>query len=347
MDWLKARTARRLTRRGLLRSGAVLAASGTFAGSLVAVPRPDRASAAGLTKATLRLNWSPNAEHAPYYLGKKKGFYADQGVDLSILPGSGSAVAVKLVGTGDSMFGVAVADSVTVGRAQKIPVVSLGVLLQRSPTVLGSLKSRNITKPADLYGKKVGDDPASTVFAFWKAFEKVNHLDPNRINEVTLHGSIIAPLIAGTVDAGGVLLTNEVVVIEHNGYPLNIINYYDYGVRSYGQTLFTSDAILQSNRDLAKRMALATFKSWTYTLAHVDEAIDALAEAIPETKKDLETAKWINIRRLTGSPDARASGFGHQTAAGWTETYETFRIGGLIPNDFDPKTLFTDLAFEK
>jgi NitT/TauT family transport system substrate-binding protein len=331
------RCPRGVTRRGLLQLGAAAAASAAFGRY---VP-----PAAAADKATLRLNWNPNAEHAPYFLGKKKGYYAEQGIDLTILPGTGSAVAVKLVGGGDSMFGVAVADSVTVGRAQQIPVVSLGVLLQQSPTVLASLRKKNITKPQDLYGKKVGNDPASTVFAFWKAFEQVNHLDAGRIDDVTLHGSIIAPLIAGAVDAGGVLLTNEAVVIESKGYPLNIINYYDYGVRSYGQTLFTSERVLSDRRDLARRMARATFKSWSYTLGHVGEAIDALAEAVPETDKNLEAAKWPRITSLVWSPDAKAHGFGHQTLAGWKQTYDTFRAGGLIPAPFDPKVLFTDVAF--
>ena len=334
-----------VTRRGFLRAGALAAASGTLAAGMLGDRREARA--AGLARATLRLNFNPNAEHAPYYLGKKKGFYSEQGIDINILPGTGSAVAVRLVGAGDSMFGVAVADAVTVGRAQRIPVVSLGVLLQNSPTVLASLKSKNITKPTDLYGKKVGDDPASTIHAFWRAFLKINNLDVSKINEITVSGSNVGPLIAGSIDAAGLLLTNEIVVIESRGYSLNVINYADYHVKSYGQTLFTSEGVLNSNRDLVKRMALATFKSWTYTLDHVDEAIDALAEAVPETAKKLETSKWPAIKRLVWSPDARAHGFGYQTLAGWTQTYNTFRAGGLIQNDFDPKAIFTDIAFQK
>jgi NitT/TauT family transport system substrate-binding protein len=335
---------RRLTRRTLIRAGAFAAASGALGGGVLIDRREARA--AGLTKATLRLNFNPNAEHAPYYLGKKKGFYSQQGIDLTILPGTGSAAAVQLVGAGDSMFGVAVADAVTVGRAQKIPVVSLGVLLQNSPTVLASLKSRNITKPTDLYGKKVGDNPASTVHAFWNAFLKINNLDAGRITVVNVTASV-GPLVAGSIDAAGLLLTNEVVVIESRGLPMNIINYADYHVKSYGQTIFTSEGLLNRDRDLAKRMALATFKSWTYTLDHVDEAVAALAEAIPETDKKLETAKWPAIKRLVWSADARAHGFGYQSLEGWAQTYNTFRAGGMIQNDFDPKALFTDVAFQK
>ena len=347
MHTVKPRSAHTVTRRGFLRAGAFMAASSALAADFLAARLDVGTAATTLDKTTLRLNFNPNAEHAPYYLGKKKGFYAAQGIDLTILPGTGSAVAVKLVGGGDSMFGVAVADAVTVGRSQNIPVVSLGVLLQNSPTVLVSLKSKNITKPADLYGKKVGNDPASTIFAFWKAFVTINKLDASKITEVTIAGSLVGPLVAGAIDAGGALYTNEVVVIENRGQPLNIINYHDYGVKSYGQTLFTSERVLNANKDLAKRMALATFKSWTYTLDHVDEAVNALAEAIPETNKTLETAKWPNIKQLVWSPDARAHGFGYQTLEGWTQTYDTFQSGGLIQNPMDPKTLFTNIAFEK
>lgn len=347
MDTVKSRVARTVTRRGLLRAGAVVAASSTLAARVLDVGRAAGTAAPRLAKATLRLNWNPNAEHAPYYLGKKKGFYAEHGIDLDILPGTGSAVAVRLVGAGDSMFGVAVADTVTVGRSQRIPVVSLGALLQKSPTILASLKSKNITKPTDLYGKKVGDNPASTVYAFWKAFLRVNGLDTSKITEVAITGSSIGPLVAGTIDAAGLLLTNEVVVVESRGHPLNIIDYYDYRVRSYGQTLFTSDSVLNANKDLAKRMALATFKAWTYTLDHVDEAINALADAVPETDKKLEASKWPPIKRLVWNADAKAHGFGYQTLEGWTQTYDTFRAGGLIQNDFDPRTIFTNIAFEK
>jgi NitT/TauT family transport system substrate-binding protein len=341
---------RALSRRGFLRTGLLAAGSGAVvATNLGSRDRPwrplSRAEAQTPTPVSFRLNFNPNAEHAPYYLGKKKGFYSAEGVDLNILPGTGSATAVKLVGAGDSMFGVAVADAVTVGRAQRIPVVSLGVLLQRSPTVLASLKSKNITKPADLYGKKVGTNPQSTVYAFWKAFVKLNNLDVSKITEVAVTGQVVGPMLAGSIDAAGLLLTNEVVIIESRGQALNIMNYGDYGVKSYGQTLFASDKLVKENPDLAKRVARATFKSWTYTLANVEEAIDALAEAVPETDKKLETTKWTNIKALVSSPDSQKIGFGAQTLDGWKQTYQTFKLGGLIETDFDPQSLFSNVAF--
>jgi NitT/TauT family transport system substrate-binding protein len=304
-----------------------------------AAPTTGPATGGTTSKVSFRLNFNPNAEHAPYYLGKKKGFYQAAGIDIDILPGTGSATTAKLVGTGDSMFGVAVADAITVGRGQNIPLVSTAVLLQQSPTVLASLQEKGIATPADLAGKKVGVNPQSTVYAFWVAFTKVNNIDRSKITEINTTGSALGPLIAGAFDATGLLLTNEVVTLEQQGKKLNVLNYADYGVKSYGQVLFSSDKFLKDNPDLAKRFTAATLQSWQYTMDHVDEAVDALAEAVPETDKSLEAAKWPPILKLIPNAEQQVK-FGQQTPEGWQQTYQTFKNGGLIDTDFDPTTLF-------
>jgi len=298
--------------------------------------------AARLTKVTFRLNWNPNAEHAPYYLGKKKGFYQEEGVDIEILPGLGSAMAVQLVGTGDSMFGVAVADALTVGRGQGIPVVSTAVLLQRSPTVLASFKEKGVTKPSDLYGKRIGVATQSTVYAYWVAFTKINQIDRSKLEEVNVGSTGFAIFLAGKVDVSGLLLTNEVVTIQRRGRELNVMQYWDHGVKTYGQVLFTSDRVIENQRELASRFTRATVRSWEYSLEHVEEAIDALTEVVPETDKELEVAKWVPIKELALDPERQLE-FGHQSLEGWTGTYDAFRIGGLIEKDFDPELLFVDV----
>ena len=299
-------------------------------------------SSTRLAKVTFRLNWNPNAEHAPYYLGMKKGFYQEEGIDIEILPGLGSTTAVQLVGTGDSMFGVAIADAVTVGRGQGIPVVSTAVLLQRSPTVLASFKEKGVTKPSDLYGKRIGVATQSTVYAYWVAFTKINQIDRSRLEEVNVGSSGFAIFVAGKVDVSGLLLTNEVVTIQRRGGELNLIHYWDHGVKTYGQVLFTSNDVIEEQPDLAQRFTRATVRSWKYSLEHVEEAIDALAEAVPETDKELEVAKWGPIKELARDPE-RPLEFGQQSREGWTATYNAFRIGGLIEKDFEPDLLFVDI----
>lgn len=336
---------------GLTLLAACAPASAPVPAAATSAPKPAAPAGAAATtapavakapsKVSFRLNFNPNAEHAPYYLGKKKGFYQNAGIDIDILPGSGSATTAKLVGSGETNFGVAVADAITVGRGQNVPLVSTAVLLQQTPTVLASLQEKNITKPADLLGKKVGVNTQSTVYAFWIAFTKVNNIDREKITEISITGSALGPLVAGAFEATGLLLTNEVVTLEQQGKKLNIITYADNGVKSYGQVLFSSEKFLSDNKDLSKRFTAATLQSWQYTMDHVDEAIDALAEAVPETDKALEAAKWKPILKLI--PGASGSTkLGQQSAEGWEQTYQTFKNGGLIDKDFDSKTLFSN-----
>lgn len=322
------------------RKAVTLAASSIAAAAL---GRSAWAQSGQLQKATLRLNYVPNAEHAPYYLGLKKGFYKEQGVDLQILPGTGSNDTVRLVGAGNDMFGVAVADAVVTGRGRGAPVVSLGVLLQQSPNVMVSLKKNGITKPTDLYGKKVGVPSRSTVYAFWLALIKAAGLDASKVETVDLGTTPTSGvLVSGGIDAAITLATNEKVALELRGIQLNVIDLGQYGVRSYGQVLFSNDSLVKSHPDLAKKVAAATLKSWQYTIEHTKEAIEVLKEYVPETKVDHELAKWKEITPRTKARDKQVA-FGHQDAAGWRSTYETFAAAGLIGSAYDPASLIASV----
>jgi len=330
-------TCRRLiSRRSLLQ---VAVASAALASTGLA---PTRAQE-NLKKATLRLNYVPNAEHAPYYLGLKKGFFKQVGLDLEILAGTGSNEAVRLVGAGNDMFGVSVADAVVTGRGRGAPVVSLAVLLQQSPNVLVSLKKNGIQKPTDLYGKKVGVPSRSTVYAFWLAFIKAAGLDASKIQTVDLGTTPTSGvLVGGGIDAAITLATNEMVALELGGVELNVIDLVQYGVRSYGQVLFSNDALVKSQPELAKKMTAATLKSWQYTIAHTREAVEILKGYVPETKIESEMAKWKEITPRTKARDGDVP-FGHQDLAGWRSTYETFAAAGLIGTAYDPSDIIAKL----
>lgn len=325
-----------LSRRGFL-AGTGMAAIGATIGAPVV-------RAQSLKPVSFRLNYVANAEHAPYYVGVKKGFYKDAGLNVTITPGTGSNDTVKLVGAGNDMFGVAVADAVLVGRGRGVPVASTAVLLQQSPNVLCSLAAKNITKPEDLIGKKVGVSSRSTVFAFWKAFVKATKLDESKIEFSDLGATASSPvLIAGTIDATITLATNEVIAMREDGIKLNTLDLGKYGVHSYGQTLFANEALTKKDPALIKAFTAATLKAWEYTIANVPEAIAILKESVPETEIKKETAKWTEIaprtKALTGNVP-----FGAQSAEGWASTYATFQSAGLIDQAFDPASIMAKLV---
>src|SRR4051812_16981349 len=89
-------------------------------------------TASAQTKVNLRLDWKPGAQHAPFYLAKQKGYYAQEGVDLNIVPGSGSSDSVKQLGT--RAVDAAIVDALVLVQAaeQRVPVKSIAAYYQRT-----------------------------------------------------------------------------------------------------------------------------------------------------------------------------------------------------------------------
>jgi ABC-type nitrate/sulfonate/bicarbonate transport system substrate-binding protein len=86
---------------GLVRYSRRLAITAGLASTIGAFAWLTAAEAQGnrpLAPVTLRLDWKPGAQHAPFYFAKAKGYYAAEGLDVTIIPGSGSSDSVKLLG---------------------------------------------------------------------------------------------------------------------------------------------------------------------------------------------------------------------------------------------------------
>src|SRR6202012_6027857 len=95
------------------------------------------------TKAVLLLNWYVYSEHAPFFLGLERGYFSAEGIDLQIQEGRGSVPTVQAAAAGTADFGYADAASVIKAASQGAPVITTGVLLQKSPMALIGLTERN------------------------------------------------------------------------------------------------------------------------------------------------------------------------------------------------------------
>src|ERR1700712_5951850 len=80
-------------------------------------------------KVILMLNWYTYSEHAPLYLGKEKGYYDAEGIDLEIQEGRGSGVTVQAVAAGSATFGYVDVPTMIKAAAKGAPVKAIGVAL--------------------------------------------------------------------------------------------------------------------------------------------------------------------------------------------------------------------------
>src|SRR5437762_3690756 len=80
-------------------------------------------------KVSLRLNWYLGGLHVPFYYGKDKGYYAAEGIDLTINEGRGSANTVQVVAAGSDTFGLADSSSVVLTASKGADIKSVMSLL--------------------------------------------------------------------------------------------------------------------------------------------------------------------------------------------------------------------------
>lgn len=299
------------------------------------------ASAAAQTKVTLRLDWKPGAQHVPFYYGKVHGDYAKEGIDLTIVPGSGSSDCVKQLGS--HAVDVALIDAMVLvqGAEQKVPIKSIAAYYQRTPIVLMSPAAKPVTDPKQLLsGVKLGSKKGSATYQGLEALLAANHITLEQIHMIDI-GFGVQPLLVHQVDAMMGFSMNEPVEAEKAGMPIHEMPIADYGVHVYGLTIASNDEFMKKHGAVLAAFMRATAAAVKGVEADNKGAIDALAKSVDEVDRAYETRVLEKTIPYWTDKRTAADGFGWQTEGGWAETAKTAKSLGLVDTAPPASDLFT------
>ena len=113
-----------------------------------------RQTAKPLTNVKVVLDWTPNTNHTGLYVAKDQGFFEQEGLNVEIIaPGEGGADA--MVASGAAEFGVSYQESITQGRIQGVPLVSIAAVIQHNTSGFASPVAKNIKSPKDFEGQNL------------------------------------------------------------------------------------------------------------------------------------------------------------------------------------------------
>jgi NitT/TauT family transport system substrate-binding protein len=119
--------------RGTLAAAVVAVAAIAVALAAAALASPKHTQ---LTKVTLQLKWVTQAQFAGYYEAKAKGFYKQQGLDVTIKPGGPNIIPEQVVAGGQAQFGIDWLSSLMLSRAKGVPLVSISQVFNKSGLTL-------------------------------------------------------------------------------------------------------------------------------------------------------------------------------------------------------------------
>ncbi|GAC1320562.1 MAG: ABC transporter substrate-binding protein [Chloroflexota bacterium] len=297
-------------------------------------------------KVKLQIKWVPQAQFAGYFVALEKGFYKDENLDVTIIPGGPDIVSEQQVVNGQADFGVDWVASFLAFRDKGLPITDIAQIYQSSGLMLVSKKSANIAKPEDLKGKNIGVWYGGNEFEFLALMDKLK-FDPDKDLNVIKQGFTMDPFLAGQMDAASAMTYNEYQVVLESGVKpedLNVLYYNDQGVGMLEDNLFATEDTVKNKPELVQRFVRASIKGWQAAIDDQPGAVQAVmkyAEA-GSTTADHQTRMMSEVAKLVMPSGVSKDQIGVMDANRFKTTADIALRFHVINNPADPAKSYTN-----
>ena len=275
----------------------------------------------------LILNWTPTADHSPFYYAKAQGWYAKAGIDLSIEVGKGSGVSSLKVGSGGSPFGIADLATMLVARSKGADVVALMSIYANTGQTFYWLKSYGVNGAKDFPGHKIGNPPGDASRVMWPAFAKAAGIAADAVSFVNVGPTAkIAALKSHTVDIISDFYNEHDLKVIEFGSDLGFVNWKDIGLNPYGNSLIVNGEFLEKNPKLAEDFVKISQKAFAACVADVSPCLKALLDQVSGLDKENQERQWERIKFLM------TDDFTTTKALGWIDAERMKKDYELVQN---------------
>lgn len=280
-------------------------------------------------KLTLQLKWWHQFQFAGYYAAQTHGYYARQGLDVTLLPGDVEHPAIDEVLSGRASFGITGCDLLTAYALGK-PLVALGAIFQHSPYIIISSADKHILSPADLIGKTIMASE-NQGWVELRAMILKEGIAINQIHVVT-HSWNNRDLVNGKVDAITGYRSVEPYQLAQMGMTTSVIQPATYGVDFYGDVLFASRSFVDRNPETTEKFRQASFEGWEYALSHKEELCNYIL-TLPGVKerKVTKEALLYEANEMEKLILPQLVEIGHMNEGRWRHIRDVQYSLGIIP----------------
>ena len=325
---------------------------------MLAVLSLGSAAAQDLIPVKLQLQWVAQSQFAGYYAAVAQGYYADMGLDVTILEGAVEIVPQQVVASGEAQFGIAWVPKVLASREQGADLVNIGQIFQRSGTLEVSFVDTGIESVADLGGMRVGTWGFGNEHELFAAL-RAEGIDPNNADDVTIvqQPFDMSLLLNGELDAAEAMTYNEYAQVLEQVNPetgelyqpedLNVINFNDVGTAMLQDHIFALGSYLEgetngeANTDIATRFLAASMMGWIYCRDNAEACVDIVLANGPTLGKGHMTWMLNEINKLVWPSPA---GIGVMDEALWAQTVAVSLEGQIITAEPTEGAYRSDLA---
>lgn len=289
-----------------------------------------------LDEVTLQLKWIHQAQFAGYYIAKEKGFYEEEGIDLTILPGGIGIESLEILSSGEADFAVAAPEQIIVQRSQGYPITAVAVIFQHNPFVLISLADSEIITLSDFPGHSIAVANVAGRVQYDLMMKNAG-FDTATLEEVDFTFDY-QPFFDREVDILAVFAAGSFLDVVRDGVEVNTFWPDDYGVHWYSDTIAVNETVVTENPELITRFLRATFKGMEYMIANPEEAVEITMQYAEVQDIEVQRAMLYASIPLIYTAEPR---IGWMDEEKWFGIRQDLYVMGLIDNLVPMSDIYT------
>lgn len=303
------------------------------------------AYAQDMEEVLLRTDYKFNGYISPFALALERGFYADEGLKVTIDQGQGSGTTIQTVASGADTFGLADSATMVLGvSAQNIPVKLLSVYTQSA--TMGLIYHPDSDFTGDLAGIKgkvvISSTGAADLRLLAPALASAG-LSQDDVQIQLVDTNARVPLFLQTPGAFLTgFATGDLLRVRSRLPEAKYVPYAEYGVIAYGTGLVASHDTIENKPDMVRKFVAASRKGWEAALEDPQAAVDASLKLYPDLDgKQLLDGLKIALEQQLHTPATEGHPIGWTDEGDWAKMLDVLKqYGGLNPSE--PSTYYTN-----
>jgi NitT/TauT family transport system substrate-binding protein len=294
------------------------------------------AAQAQTTDVKFILDFISLGRHAPWYVALGKGYFKDEGLNVTILPSKGTADAIRTVVTGGAEIGFIDVPSLVAAGGAGAPIRIVAANYQKPPYCIFSLNpGANIDDAKKLQGIELGSSSASFLPKIWQAVMEMNGVDSKTMKIVNIDAPARVPMLAARkVPSIDLFIMSEPAIKRAvpDAKPVCLFAG-DLGLEIYANSIGVHEDYLKKNPDVVKKFVRAALRGWKDTFDNPQEAAKIQLQYVKALDPQIVVEEIEILKRVAITPEVQKNGLGYITLDRMKKTVDFINKNIDVPGE--------------